>query len=297
MKARDTASYVFLAVAWGLSFLFVLRVVQAFGWVGAAAFRALVAGATLLLLAAATARRLDFAMGWRALAVVGATTVAGQQIGLTYAAPRIGTAMAAILVATIPLFSMLLGRLLDIERLSAQGIAGLIIGFGGIVMLVGFPSVPVTWTFVLGSAASLLGSLSAAVGSLYAGHRLAAAGPWEITAGAFLMGGLMILPLLLLVPVPAPPAPVDYLYLLVLGGVMSAAAYVVYFRLVAAIGATRTISVEFAVTVVAVLVGAFVLGERLTAMQVAGAVTIVVGCALVLDLVPHLPGRTRRPTT
>ncbi len=79
MKARDTASYVFLAVAWGLSFLFVLRVVQAFGWVGAAAFRAPAADATLLLLAAATGRRLDFAMGWRALAMVGATrTTAGR---------------------------------------------------------------------------------------------------------------------------------------------------------------------------------------------------------------------------
>jgi drug/metabolite transporter (DMT)-like permease len=194
-------------------------------------------------------------------------------------------------VATIPLFSMVLGRLMGIERLTTQSMVGLLLGFGGIVMLVGFPSVPVTASFVLGCAASILGSLSAAIGSLYASRRLAAAGPWEITTGAFLIGGLMTLPLLLLVPIPVPPAPVDYLYLLVLGGVMSAATYVVYFRLVASIGTTRAISVEFAVTVVAVLVGAFLLDERLSEVQVAGAAVIVAGCALVLGLVPGLEGR------
>ena len=47
MSARDIASYVFLAVAWGLSFLVLLHVVQAFGWVGAVALRALVVAAAL----------------------------------------------------------------------------------------------------------------------------------------------------------------------------------------------------------------------------------------------------------
>ncbi|MFU6003194.1 hypothetical protein [Pseudomonas aeruginosa] len=44
MKARDVADYLFLALTWGLSFLVVLKVVQAFGWIGAVSFRALVAG-------------------------------------------------------------------------------------------------------------------------------------------------------------------------------------------------------------------------------------------------------------
>jgi len=92
--------------------------------------------------------------------------------------------------------------------------------------------------------------------------------------------------LLFLVPIPTTPRPVDYGYLVLLGGVMSALAYVLYFRLVADLGATKAISVEFVVTVVAVLVGSFVLGERLSVVQVVGAVVIVTGCALVLGLVP-----------
>lgn len=80
------------------------------------------------------------------------------------------------------------------------------------------------------------------------------------------------------------PQPIDFLYLAILGGVMSATTYVVYFNLVASIGATRTISVEFVVTIVAVLVGALVLGESLSVTQVIGAAVIVVGCTLVLGL-------------
>ena len=294
MKPRDLASYVFLALTWGLSFLVLLRAVHAFGWAGAVAFRALIAGGTLLLVAALTRRRLDFGFGLVPLLVVGATTVAAQLVLLSFAMPRIGTAMAAILGATIPLFSMLLGRALGIERLSGRALVGLVLGFAGIVMLVGFPAVPVTGSFLLGCASSLVSSLSGATGSVYVGHQLRRAGAWEVTTGAFLIGGLLALPLILVVPVPTVPTPLDYLCLLILGVLMSATTYVVYFRLVASIGATRAISVEFAVTVVAVTIGALWLHEPLSLVQLVGAVVIVTGCALVLGL---LPGPSSRAAT
>ena len=292
MRPRDVIAYVFLAVVWGFSFLLVLKVVAAFGWIGAVAFRGLVASTTLFALAAVTRRKLDFSFGWPHLVVVGATTVAGQLIGLSYATPRIGTAMAAILVAPIPLFSMVIGRLWGLERITANRLAGLILGFVGLVMLVGFPVVPITGLFLLGCASSLLGSLSAAFGSIYASRHLRGASSWEITAGSFLAGGVMTLPLLFLVPVPAPPQAIDYAWLVALACLMSATTYIVYFRLVADVGATRAISVEFAVTVMAVIVGAVVLHERLSPVQLAGGAVIILGCALVLGLVP-LP-RLRR---
>ncbi|BAB49716.1 DMT family transporter [Mesorhizobium japonicum] len=287
MKPRDIAAYAFLTVTWGLSFLVLLKVVHAFGWIGAVTLRSLIAGITLFLLAAATRRRLDFSAGWRHFAAVGATTVAAQLIGLSYATPRIGTAMAAILVAAIPLFSMILGQLWGLERITVRGLAGLLLGAAGIVVLVGFPSVPITPSFVFGCAASLFSSFSAAFGSNYTNRHLRSAGSFELTGAAFLFGGLMTLPLLLVVPVPAMPRPVDFLYLVLLACVMSALTYVVYFRLVASIGATRTISVEFAVTTIAVLVGTVMLGESLAIIQGFGAVAIIGGCILVLDPFPR----------
>jgi drug/metabolite transporter (DMT)-like permease len=291
---RQVVAYLALALIWGCSFVLVLRVVHAFGWVGAVAFRALAASAILTLIAAASRRRLRFGAP-RPLAVVGATTVAGQLVGLSVATPLIGTALAAIFVGSIPLFSMVVGHVWGIERVTGPGRLGLVLGFLGIVLLVGFPAAPVTARFVLGCAVSLLGAVSAAVGSNYARRHLQAVGSWEQTIGAFLAGGLLTLPLLLAVPVPRAPVPVDYVALAVLAGTCSALAYVLYFRLVAEVGATIAISVEFLVTVVAVLVGALLLGERLSVVQLVGGATVIAGCALVLGLLPASLLRGRRP--
>ena len=287
MRVRDIADYLFLAVAWGLSFLVLVKVVAAFGWVGAVTLRCLLASATLMGMARVLRRNFSFSLGWRPYAVVGATTVAGQLIGLSYGTPLIGTAMSAILVAAIPLFSMMISQFWGLERLTTPRLAGLLLGMGGIVLLVGFPAVPVTPAFLLGCAACISASFSAAFGSNYASLHLRTAGSLEVAAGSFLAGGLMTLPLLLVVPVPAMPGPVDFLYLLILACVMSALTYVIYFRLVSTIGPTRAISVEFAVTVIAVLVGALLLKEPLTPIQIGGAAIIVVGCMLVLGVLPR----------
>jgi drug/metabolite transporter (DMT)-like permease len=181
--------------------------------------------------------------------------------------------MAAIFVGTIPLFSMLIGLVWGLEQFTVMGGVGLALGIAGIVLLVGFPAVPVTTSFLVGCCGSLLGAVSAAFGSNYARRHLRMVGSWEVTAGSFLSGGLLTLPLLVLVPVPTVPRPVDYGYLLLLGGVMSALAYVLYFR--------------FVVTAIAVIIGSVLLHERLSVAQLAGAAVIVSGCSLVLGLVPR----------
>jgi drug/metabolite transporter (DMT)-like permease len=286
MKPSELAAYLFLAVAWGLSFLLVLHAVAAFGWVGAVTLRCFIASFTLLIIARVSRRKLDFSAGWRAFAAVGATTVAGQLIGLSYATPVIGTAMAAILVASIPLFSMLIGQAWGLEKISAQSLLGMALGFSGIVILVGFPAVPVTTAFVFGCIACILGCICAAFGSNYASRHLKGSGSWEITIGSFLAGGIITLPFLAVVPIPGTPSLTDFAYLFGLAIIMSALTYVTYFRLVSLIGATKTISVEFVVTVIAVIVGAVVLGEPLSQIQFLGASIIIAGCALVLGLYP-----------
>jgi drug/metabolite transporter (DMT)-like permease len=287
MHGRQLVVYAGLALIWGCSFILVLQTVRAFGWVGAVSFRALTASAILVVLAMATRRRLLFGGGWTSMAVVGATTVAGQLLGLAFATPLIGTAMVAIFVGAIPLFSMLIGRAWGLERITRWGGVGLVLGLVGIVLLVGFPAAPVTGLFLLGCLSALLGSVSAAFGSNYARRHLRVIGSWEQTIGAFVFGGLMTLPFLLVVPVPTQPQPVDFLWLVVLASVCSSLAYVLYFRLVAEVGATTAISVEFLVTVIAVLIGSTWLQERLSVVQLVGGVIIIAGCTLVLGLLPR----------
>lgn len=289
MTRKQIAEYAVVALVWGLSFLVLLKVVKAFGWVGAVTFRTLLAGVLLLGAARASRRRLDFSIGWRPFLFVGLTTVAIQLIGLSFAAPRIGTAMSAIFVGTIPLYSMVIGRLWGTEHITRQGALGLVIGFAGMVVLVGFPAVAVTGSFVLGCVSSVISCIASAVGSNFARRRLAGVGEWEQSIGSFLFGGAITFPLLLAVPVPTTPRPIDYLFLLLLAGCVSALGYVVFFRLVAELGATKAISVEFIVTVIAVVAGSFVLDERLSAAQLVGTAIILTGCALVLGLVGRRP--------
>lgn len=289
MRPRDIVAYLFLAFAWGSSFIVAMHAIAAFGWGATVALRCLIAGVVLLAGARLAGRRLDFSFGFGPLFVVGLTTVALQLAGLLYGLPLIGTAMSAIIVTTIPVFSMLVARLAGVESIRRGAAIGVAFGVVGVVMLVGFPSRPIDTGFILGSLASLVSTFAAAVGNVYVAHRLRDAGIVEYTAGSFLVGGVLCLPLIFLVPIPAWPAPTDYLYLLVLGAIMSGVTYVIYFALVASIGPSRAVSVEFAVTGIAVLIGTLLLGERLSSLQLAGTAAIAAGLVLVLGL--HRIGR------
>jgi drug/metabolite transporter (DMT)-like permease len=71
-----------------------------------------------------------------------------------------------------------------------------------------------------------------------------------------------------------------------LAGTASSLAYILYFRLVAEIGATKALTTEFMVPVVAVFVGAVFLSEKVTTTDLIGAACILLGSALVLGLLP-----------
>lgn len=273
-----------LAILWGGSLLLVLRVLDAFDWAGAVSVRALIASFSLYLLAKISKRPLDFSIGAIPFLISGATTVAFQLIGLTFAVPHIGMAMTAILVGAIPLYSALIGRLLHIEKLTRIGYFGLALGFLGIVFLVGFPQGSTSKEYLIGILVAMIGCISAAFGSNYSKIKMSSVGAWEQVIGAFFFGGLLTAPLLIFVPFQRTPTVGDWLNITALAIMCSSLCYVIYFKLVAEIGATRAISVEFLVTVVAVLIGALYLHEDISLVQVLGGSLVIIGCILILDL-------------
>jgi drug/metabolite transporter (DMT)-like permease len=262
------------------------EVIKAFGWSGSVSLRALTASAVLIIAARVMKKKLNFGKT-RHLIAIGATTVAIQLTGLGIATPRIGTAMCAIFVGAMPLVSMMIGQLWGIEHLTRNGKFGVVTGLFGLVLLVGFPAVEVNSDFIIGCVAMICGITAAAIGSNYSHKYLSDIGSWEQTIGAFFFGGLMTLPTLFFAPLPATPRAIDYVLLITLAAGCSSLTYVLYFRLVAEVGATIAISVEFLVTLVAVIIGAGLLGEQLSALQFGGAITIIASCLLVLGLVPR----------
>ena len=287
MKAEISTKFAILSLLWGVSFLLLLRVVDAFDWAAAISVRSFIASGSVVLLALMIGKKLDFSIGVKHFAILGFTSVSMQLIGLSLAVPRIGTALTAILVGAIPLFSSVIGRLMKIEQIDRKGFYGLILGFIGIVFLVGFPSGQFSDQFFLGFSVCVIGCISAAFGSNYSKLKMSAAGNWEQVIGAFFFGGLFTAPILFFVPIKSGVLAMDWLYMALLAVFCSAFCYVIYFSLVAKIGATRSISVEFLVTVVAVLVGAFYLNEAISLIQLFGALLVIIGSVLILDLLSN----------
>jgi drug/metabolite transporter (DMT)-like permease len=89
-----------------------------------------------------------------------------------------------------------------------------------------------------------------------------------------------------IVPIVKTPTFAAFGWLFLLAATASSLAYILYFRLVAEIGATKALTTEFMVPVVAVFVGAVFLSEKVTATDLIGAAAILLGSSLVLGLLP-----------
>ena len=102
-----------------------------------------------------------------------------------------------------------------------------------------------------------------------------------MAAGSLLMGGLVLAPLMAIAPPAWPGLPVA-LAMLALGLVCGSVAYILYFRLMADIGATGALTVTYLIPIFGVAWGALFLGEALTPAMLAGALVVILGTVLVL---------------
>jgi hypothetical protein len=279
--------YFWTFLMWGLSFVWLTKVIATFGWVGGVSFRAAAAVLILLVLAKVMKVQLQYhPEDTKHFAILGATSVAMNLGGMTFALSRLGTALTAILVTTIPLYSALIERVWGGIKHTKLMILGLWIGFGGVVILIGLSSQQINLNFLLGFVGSTIASFGFALGGNYSKQKAQHIGAWEQTIGTFTFGGLYLLPFMIVVPIVKTPTPASFGWLFLLAGTASALAYILYFRLVTEIGATKALTTEFLVPVVAVIVGVVFLGESITITDLIGAACILLGSSLVLGLLP-----------
>ena len=137
MTLRQLNMYWWVAFMWGASFALLVPVVKSLGWVGGVSFRAFIASAIVYTVARLTKRELNFAGNWKYFAVLGFTSVGMNLSGINFALSRIGTQLSAILVATIALFGLLIESIWSRKLPLPLKTAGLIIGFSGVVILIG----------------------------------------------------------------------------------------------------------------------------------------------------------------
>jgi len=278
MTARAGTLFVLSSVIWGVPYLFIKVAVDAGVPPAFVAWSRIVLAAALLLPLAIRRKALR-GLRDRAGAIFGytASEVAVPFVLIAVGERYITSSLAAILVATMPLMVALLSlRLMPHERLSGARLAGLVIGFSGVVALLGF-DVAGRASELLGAALVLVATLGYAIAPIIVSRRLADLDPLGPVTASLLVASVVLLPAAIATFPDRIPAPAALLAIAVLGVVCTATGLVVFFRLIAAAGPSRASVITYVNPLVAVVVGVLALGERLSPVSVVGLLLILVG--------------------
>jgi drug/metabolite transporter (DMT)-like permease len=248
-----------------------------------------VLGAAVLLILARRAGVLNTLRGRaRWLLVVAATEIAAPFTLIAAGEQHVSSSLAAIVIAAAPLFLVLLAWRFDpSERAGGLRLIGLMLGFAGVVALVGI-DVAGSGGELLGATAILAAATCYAVSSMVFKRHLADLDPRASMGASLAIAAVMLTPAVVVDPPAAAPSPQASLSLLGLGLFCTAAALVLYGTLIAESGASRALVITYINPVIAVALGIAILGERPGIGAVAGLPLILAGSWLSTR-------RTRRP--
>lgn len=287
MGRREWAMLLALALLWGGSFFFNGVAVRALPSLTLVWLRVAVAALALQLVLRAAGQAMPRDGGsWRAFLGMGLLNNALPFVLIVWGQHRIASGLASILNATTPLFTVLVAHLLtQDEKLTGAKAVGIAIGFAGTAAMIGPDALGGLGSDLAAQFACLGAALSYAFAGVY-GRRFRRMGipPLVTAAGQVSASAALLLPLVLLLDRPwllaVPPAGV---WAAVLGVALpsTALAYVLYFRILAAAGATNLLLVTFLMPVSAILLGVLGLGETLLARHLLGMAAIAAGLACI----------------
>jgi drug/metabolite transporter (DMT)-like permease len=255
-------------------------------------------GAIVLLALARRAGTLPALRGrWRAVVACGVAEIAVPFSLIATGERHIASSLAAIVIAAVPLIVALLAMRFDLaERPTAERGVGLVIGFAGVVALVGI-DVAGSASALFGTVAVLIAAVGYAIGPMIIKHWLAGV-DGRATMGASLgVAALLLTPLAAITWPARTPSAGALISTAVLGLMCTAAALLVLSVLIAEAGPGRATVITYVNPLVAVALGVALLGEHPGAGAVAGLLLILAGSWLSTggSLPPRLP-RIARPT-
>lgn len=283
MQAAHWAVLIVAALMFGSAFSFTRIAVAELPPLTVAAGRALLAAAVLLGLLALTGDRLPARWEvWRQLIVLGIFTGAVPFAAFAWGQVKVHSSVAGILFGATPIFTLLVAHFATSdERLTAQAVAGVALGFAGVGLVVGPAAIGGLGDDLSSQGLILLAAACLGFGSVYA-RRLHAQSPAAVAASQAICAAAILVPLSLLLESPWRLSPgQDALAAVAALGVIGTAAPVpAVFWLIRSIGATRASLMAYFIPVVAVLVGVFALGESPRISAIAGCALIIVGAAI-----------------
>ncbi len=285
-------------IVWGSTYLGIAVMIETLPALLAAGMRYLLAGGLVLAFLMLRARLRGVPLErpgprqWRATAIVGVLLLFGGNGFVVLAELHIPSGIAAVMIATVPIWMALLDALVTGHRPSALASGGIVAGFIGVAILIapvsGGPAVD-----PLGIGLALVATLAWAIGSIYGRgaplprSALLGTGMEMLVGGAALfLGGVVIGELPSADPAGFSTASLLALaYLIVFGSIVAFSAYV---WLLANVPVSTAATYAYVNPIVAVALGALILSEPVTPRSFVAAVVIIVA------VIAMVSGRPRR---
>jgi drug/metabolite transporter (DMT)-like permease len=285
LTPRQTGLLGLLAALWGASYLLIRYGLDDFSPACVVFLRtaigALVLLGVVLLQGGEVRRALSEVRRRPGLALLlGLLAIAAPFLLIAYGEERVPTGLTAVLIAPAPLFVAVLAPVFDrSEAIHGAQAVGLVVGLAGVALLVGLEAVG-----TLAQFASAVGMLGAAACYALSGFivKNAYRGVPAVTTSCISVGAgaLLALPFAVATPPTHAPGLRSVLSLIVLGALGTALAFVIFYRLIAEVGAGRAALVTYLVPPLSLVYGALLFGETITAAAVAGLLLILGGVAL-----------------
>lgn len=289
-----------LYVVWGSTYLGIRIAVETIPPFLMASSRFLTAGVALFawsLLREGRAFTWPSRREWRDNFIVGALLLGGGMGAVAWGEQTVPSGIAALLIALMPVWVAVLGRIFLGERLPRLAVAGIVVGLVGVAILVGGPD-PGSQLDPAGVLALIISPICWSAGSLYAANRVPSSTRPLVATAMQMLCGSAVLGLAAIVAGEPGRFRVDLIstgsivalvYLTVVGSLLAFTTYVWLLR-VAPLPLIATYA--YVNPVVAVVLGAIVLGETLTPTKLLAGGVIVFAVALIITA----RGRMRRPT-
>ena len=287
MNRADWATLLILSVLWGGSFFFIGIAIHSVAPITLVLLR--VTFASILLWIWRLVRREDLRLPAGAIPALFLLALLNNALPFllfAWAQRTIPSGLASILNATTPIWGVIVAHVFTHdERMRPNKIAGVLLGFAGVAIMIGADLLGQIGTNLLAQLACLVSTLSYALAGVW-GRRFRAMGvtPVAVASGSLSAAAIILIPLALLFEPPwhgFAPAPQAWMALAGLAFFSTAIAYILYFKLLASAGATNSLLVTFLIPVTAILLGTFVLGEHLAARHFAGMALIGLGLAAI----------------
>lgn len=281
MNTASLARLLLLSAIWGASFLFMRIGAPVLGPSLLIFSRVGLAALFLLMMAFYLKKTLNTPRHWKHYLILGLFNSALPFLLFAYAAQTVSASLLSILNATAPMWATAIGAIWLRSRPSSKALFGMLLGVLGVSLLVGIETIRLPEGGGLAIVAGLGAAFSYGIATTYT-KTAKSVEPFANAHGSMWAATLMLVPLMLQAgPLQTMPPIHVTLSVVALGIVCSGVAYLLYFRLIADIGAAPALTVTFLIPVFGILWGNVFLEEHVGWHTLAGSLTILMGTALV----------------